>query len=569
MDGYELESVPFAVNGDTSTSFFRGVSLTRNRLSVVVKRHDFPHLNHKSFQQRLSQALNSALIQAKVQHPHSCDILELQIELDKTACSLFQIWEALQASLRGDIEERRNKKQTYSEKELWAFLLQTSEALALAHSKVVSTQGIAHKSINPAHIFRSENSYKIGDFGCFSLKRDSSYSSSGDAQSKYTSPQLRAACVEGTRYNGFKADVFALGATALELAAVPALPDMEHMENTIENLHCSTELKSLLAAMMSTSEAARPTMQEVHSAATIPVSPLPKSSSSLPPMFPDMPNSLASVEEDKLKLWDFSTHSWNSAPLHPPIEVDIGSRYLWMETGLFVSGGRGHLGWGGEASRREAYEVGLAGVVTRLSDMLTPRRSHGLWWLAAKQQVLVFGGTLHSGYSKSYLQTQVRTNQVLHYIDRSLYAGLRECEALNMQADSWRALPNMRETRSYFTPCAFHGYIYLCGGFTDSIEAFDAEACIFLPVHHRLPEARECVAVLESGQLVVISGNYVTRWGAAQECDLVPQGRTQHQKIEVYCSMAPVLDGTVVYMSWRGSCSRVRLEVVERIVGDS
>jgi len=566
MEGYELESVPFVVNCDSSTSFFHGVSLTRNRLSVVVKRHDFSHLKHKSFNQRLSQALNSALIQAKVQHPHSCDVLELQIELDKATCSLFQVWEALQTSLLGDIEERRTKQQTYTEKELWDFLLQTSEALALAHSKVVSTQGIAHKSINPAHIFRTESSYKIGDFGCFSLKRESSYSSNGDAQIKYMSPQLRAACVEGTRYNGFKADVYALGVTVLDMAAVPA---STNMESTVEDLRCSTELKSLLAAMMSASEATRPTMQEIHSAATVPVSPLPKSSSSLPPMFPDMPNSLASVEEDKVKLWDFSTRSWNSAPLHPPIEVDIGSRYVWMETGLFVSGGRHHLGWGGEASRREAYEVGLAGVVTRLADMLTPRRSHGLWWLAAKQQVLVFGGTLHPGYSKSYLQTQVRANQVLHYADRSFHAGLRECEALNTQADSWRGLPSMRETRSYFTPCAFHSYIYLCGGFTNLIEVFDAEACLFLPVHPRLPEARECVAVLEGGQLVVISGNYVTRWGVAQEFNLVPQGRTQHQKIEVYCNMAPVLDGTVVYMSWRGSCSSVRLEVVERIAGDS
>lgn len=219
------------------------------------------------------------------------------------------------------------------------------------------------------------------------------------------SPQLRAACVEGTRYSGFKADVYALGATALELMAVT---DTEDIKGTIADLEYTTELKDLLAAMLSSSEAARPTMQEVHSAAAIPVSPLSRSPSTLPPLFPDRPNSLASVEEDKLKLWDFSTHSWNSAPLLPPIEVDIGSRYVWMEAGLFVSGGRSYVGWGGEASRREAYELGLTGEVTRLADMLTPRRSHGLWWVASKQQVLVFGGISYSGYSKRYSQTQVR-----------------------------------------------------------------------------------------------------------------------------------------------------------------
>lgn len=136
MDGYELESTPFCIQSDLSASLFHGVSLTRNRLSVVVKRSDFSHLNQKSTHQRLSQVLNSALIQAKVQHPHTCDVLELHLELDKNICTLFQVWEDLHTSLQQDIEAKRAKQQVSTEKEVWAFLLQTSDALALAHSKV-------------------------------------------------------------------------------------------------------------------------------------------------------------------------------------------------------------------------------------------------------------------------------------------------------------------------------------------------------------------------------------------------------------------------------------------------
>ena len=142
MDGYELESAPFCTHSDLSSSLFRGVSLTRNRLPVVVKRSDFSHLNQKSTHQRLSQALNSALIQAKVQHSHTCDVLELHLEFDKNTCSLFQVWEALHTSLREDIDARRAKQQIYTEKELWTFLLQTSDALALAHSKVSLGRGL-------------------------------------------------------------------------------------------------------------------------------------------------------------------------------------------------------------------------------------------------------------------------------------------------------------------------------------------------------------------------------------------------------------------------------------------
>lgn len=136
MEGYELESAPFYTQSDLPARLFRGVSLTRNRLPVVVKRSDFHHFNQKSTHQRLSQALNSVLIQAKVQHPHTCDVLELHLELDKNICSLFQVWEELHTSLREDIDAKSAKQQMYTEKELWTFLLHTSDALALAHSKV-------------------------------------------------------------------------------------------------------------------------------------------------------------------------------------------------------------------------------------------------------------------------------------------------------------------------------------------------------------------------------------------------------------------------------------------------
>ena len=394
MESFECESHPFFTDPDSAAGYFHGYSLSRNRLPVVIKRLDLPHLHHKSTQQRLSQCLNSALTQAKVQHSHSCDILELQVEFDKNSCTVYQVLESLQGQLTTDIAERRNKQQGYSEKELWRFLLQMAGAVALAHSK-----GIAHRDIRPAQIFRTEDRFKLGNFGCFVLRRDGVYPSKGDEHYKYMSPQLRTACLEGTKCSGFKADVYSLAATTLELAALPAQVNPERREQAVEDLHCSSDLKALLKAMLAPSELARPTMQEVASASTVPISPLTRSPSVQQPLFPDPPKALAYVETDKLQLWDLDQQTWLSTPLQSSVVADIGSRYVWKDTELFISGG-----WGGETSRREAYEVSLGGAVTRLADMMIPRRSHGLWWLASKESVLVFGGSAYTGYSNTQLR---------------------------------------------------------------------------------------------------------------------------------------------------------------------
>lgn len=132
-----------------------------------------------------------------------------------------------------------------------------------------------------------------------------------------------------------------------------------------------------------------------------------------------------------------------------------------------------------------------------------------------------------------------------------------------MQTAAWRELPDMREARSYFTPCGYRGFIYLCGGFTDAVEVFNWRTDEFLQVSIRLPEAHECIAVVSGGQLLVISGNYSTRFSAGQEHNLMKQTQTQHQKVEVFCNMAPEVLEQVIYVSWRGNVNRIQLEVAE------
>lgn len=133
------------------------------------------------------QTINAVLVQAKVQHLNAYDILEVQLEIERTNCSIYHV-ESLETNLGQEIEERRQTHSPYEEEELRQVLLQTASALANAHSK-----SIAHREVKPDNIFRTANNYKLGDFGSFYMKRDTSVTKSAAGDRRYMSPQLREA----------------------------------------------------------------------------------------------------------------------------------------------------------------------------------------------------------------------------------------------------------------------------------------------------------------------------------------------------------------------------------------
>lgn len=107
------------------------------------------------------------------------------------------------------------------------------------------------------------------------MKRAATVTKSSAGDSRYMSPQLREACMRGTQYNPFKADVFALGAALLHmvtLASPEALLTAERLDEAVgrqvARINCSTELQALLRTMLAYQEGARPTMQQVCSALT-------------------------------------------------------------------------------------------------------------------------------------------------------------------------------------------------------------------------------------------------------------------------------------------------------------
>lgn len=169
--------------------------------------------------------------------------------------------EALETILQQDIEERRKTHRPYEEAELRQKLGQIASVLASAHSK-----SIAHRDIKPDNIFRSANTYKLGDFGCFFVKRDTSMTQSMIGDKRYMSPQLREAWMRGTNYSAFKTDVFALGASLLHMITLNSpetllTSDMldEAVGREVQSLSCSPQLQQLFRSMLASDERLRPT----------------------------------------------------------------------------------------------------------------------------------------------------------------------------------------------------------------------------------------------------------------------------------------------------------------------
>ena len=79
---------------------------------------------------------------------------------------------------------------------------------------------MAHRDIKPQNIFINQlGNYKIGEFGCFFEKKVASETRSFLETVACMSPQQIKALIGGS-YNAFKADVFALGKTALALTSL-------------------------------------------------------------------------------------------------------------------------------------------------------------------------------------------------------------------------------------------------------------------------------------------------------------------------------------------------------------
>jgi serine/threonine protein kinase len=255
MDGYELPARPFFINRDTQTKLFQGISKKRN-LPIVAKCHEIQYIGKAQFTEHFNLAMNAGMAQARVEHPNTCKILELCLDVDfeKGLFSVYHILEALEKDLGKEITERNTVDRVPSEAEAKNFLVQTAQALAYAHIK-----NIAHRDIKPDNIFIDrEGAFKVGDFGTYFEKKASMPAVTALGTLPYMSPQQRKIITgEGQDYDAFKSDVYSLGFTTLSLASVTLFErpwPLEDLKPTaqakVQKLGYSVALTDLLLAML-------------------------------------------------------------------------------------------------------------------------------------------------------------------------------------------------------------------------------------------------------------------------------------------------------------------------------
>lgn len=105
------------------------------------------------------------------------------------------------------------------------------------------------------------------------------------------------------------------------------------------------------------------------------------------------------------------------------------------------------------------------------------------------------------------------------------YSGIRrgytvkECEKIDACSldRTWKALPDMREARCSFNPCAFNEFVYVCGWGSQLIQAFSPQTDSFLPFQLQLPEESPCCLYVHGSCLVVHSYQYISRFTEQEE----------------------------------------------------
>ena len=238
----------------------------------------------------------------------------------------------------------------------------------------------------------------------------------------------------------------------------------------------------------------------------------------------------------KLLTFDIFASHWRPAVnLSDRIEVDNFSATVGInESSVFVCGG----GNSGNCEGKQAYLI-VDGAVCRVSDMDTGRSGPGVVYIQEQAAVLVFGGALRGQRTKC-------------------------CLGFSLQTSAWRIIGNMSEGRAMFNPCRVDSKVYLCGGYSRTVDIFDLQSTQFrLLKTFSLPSdfsVQNCTSVYDpfQGCVVSISKHILTRW----DIDLRKQPQsTAHRAYEPWSRAYPVVLRSQVLLvdMWSRVCMAVDL----------
>jgi len=131
--GYDIDSELFA---EAMAKLYKGTTADHQKLPIVVKCHEFSRPKYRdTLSAELSKAINAGIVQARIQHPRSCRILDLHVNVTGAPIMYYvhHVLEALESDLYKEIVKKKAQSVLYSEADLWDFLTQLSSVMAFSH----------------------------------------------------------------------------------------------------------------------------------------------------------------------------------------------------------------------------------------------------------------------------------------------------------------------------------------------------------------------------------------------------------------------------------------------------
>lgn len=149
-----------------------------------------------------------------------------------------------------------------------------------------------------------------------------------------------------------------------------------------------------------------------------------------------------------------------------------------------------------------------------------------------------------------------------HTATGHFHSELPTCESFLLSANTWHSLPSMHYPRSYFTPCAYHSHLYLCGSGTSAIEVFDYLNLTYQPCNFHQIEDYPCLTFIENNELVIISAHFLQRFQVKTGLEMELIDEMQHEDWDLRSTFLPLVDtvNSSVYYCVKGRCCRVDLK---------
>ena len=205
-------------------------------------------------------------------HPNVCQVLGWQHDASRAVILL----ELMSLDLAREIDHRKKNKYPWKVEELWVYFAQLVDVFAYAQRLQIS-----HRDIKPQNIFlTARKEIRVGDFGAAKQMR-LELTSTLQGSPYYFSPELKAQfrCMYMTKevfeYNPYKADVYSLGLTFLQMITLETNTLFQNLDLLQKNTALILSearimpFRNLLTAMLDIDKNARPTFIELQEAGLI------------------------------------------------------------------------------------------------------------------------------------------------------------------------------------------------------------------------------------------------------------------------------------------------------------